>query len=364
MTVDLSGLSQTEGSERMRAVGLDFDTTVFDIDFSLCDFGRQFDDTGDVQARRLLAVAAASLEPVDREVGRTSRLLALLSLLLTALVGSVVWITAGRSLRPVDRMRAEVELISGTGLGRRIDDPKTGDEVSRLAATMNEMLRRLEANQDREKAFVADASHELRGPLAAIRATLDVDEVHAGTADLTRSLAVVRDQTAHLQHVVEDLLLLARFDDPGYEGRRNLVDLDEVIRQAVAGMDSRPLEVSLSIMPAVVRGDEVELRRLVVNLVANACRHATHRVEVGCDERSGLVRFWVDDDGDGVPAEDQARIFERFVRLDEARSRDKGGSGLGLAICGEIARVHGGHIAVGISPLGGARFEVSVPAAG
>ncbi len=344
--VSFPALDTVVGSERMRGITVE----VVESD--------EFVET--------FVFVAASTEGVERTArgARTTALIA--GPLLVLLVGALVYVMAGRALRPVDRIRREVEDISGTDLHRRVPEPATGDEIAALAATMNEMLARIERDADRQRRFAADASHELRSPLASIAAQLDVDLAHPDTADWGATAAALRAETRRMQTLVDDLLLLARSDDDvlGPDLARS-IPLDDLVLDSLARLtpDDRVTIVTDHVGRVDVVGDPHQLDRLVTNLVVNARRHAVSTVEVGVTAAHGSALLTVDDDGPGIPVADRERVFERFVRLDEARSRDAGGSGLGLALCAQICRLHGGTIAVDDSHLGGARFVVTLPLA-
>ncbi|MEW6476757.1 MAG: HAMP domain-containing sensor histidine kinase [Actinomycetota bacterium] len=227
-------------------------------------------------------------------------------------------------------------------------------------------LDKLEAAQARQRRFVADASHELRSPLATIRQHAEVARAHperTGTAKLAQT---VLDESGRMQRLVEDLLLLARADEGTIALHRGPVDIDDVVFDVAGGLRrSSSLHVDTTgVSAGRVAGDESQLRRVVQNLADNAARHARSTVRFSLSEASGRTRLCVDDDGAGVPEGERSRIFERFIRLDDARSRDAGGNGLGLAIVAEIVAAHGGTVTVATSPLGGARFEVVLPASG
>lgn len=306
-------------------------------------------------------VVGASLEDADTATRTVTVLVAAAVPVVVALMSLVTWIVVGRALRPVDRMRREVDEVEGTNLHARVDEPGSGDEVDRLAVTMNRMLGRLEASQQAQRQFVSDASHELRSPLATIRQHAEVAHAHPDVTD-TRDLAeVVLDEGARLQDLVESLLLLTRVDERGRERDRS-VDLDDLVfAEAARARAGVHLDVS-GVAPARVHGDDRLLGRVVRNLVDNAVRHAEQTVTVRLTTTDGTAVLTVDDDGHGVPGADRSRVFERFVRLDEGRARDAGGSGLGLAIVDAVVRAHAGTVAVSAAPGGGARFTVRLPA--
>lgn len=285
-------------------------------------------------------------------------------------LGVTTWLVVGRALRPVESMRREVDTVTAQNLSHRLPDPGGNDEIARLARTLNGMLDRLDSSATAQRRFVGDASHELKTPLATIRQHAEVALLHPGSIDGAALAGTVLGEEARLTALVQGLLVLARADEGALGVTRRPVDLDDLVvaesarLRGVAPSDGRgPLSVdATAVGPARVDGDEGLLGQVVHNLVANAARHADTRVAVALDERDGRAVLTVDDDGTGVAEADRERVFERFVRLDEARARDSGGSGLGLAIVREIVRVHGGSVSITTSPLGGARFVVDLPA--
>jgi signal transduction histidine kinase len=302
-------------------------------------------------------VVAASTEDIDETVANLVRTLAVIVPVGSFVLALVVWILVGRTLRPVERIRAEVATIGLDELERRVPQPTGADEISRLASTMNEMLARLQSANQRQQRFVADAAHELRTPLTRLRADLEVGRGAGDLADAERlRLAALGDVVA-LQHLVDDLLLLARTDADAPLALR-LVDLDDlVLDEALAAGDIDVRGVSA----AQVVGDPSALRRVVRNLLDNARRHAASTVAVTLAEVDGCAQLVVDDDGPGIAAEHRVEVFRRFVRLDDARSPGAGRTGLGLAIVDAVVRQHGGSAAVDDSPLGGARLVVTIP---
>jgi len=311
------------------------------------------------------AVAARSLDAVDRTVNSTRNAVLVAVPLLTLLVAALTAWLAGRSLAPVDRITREVDDIESTDLSRRVHQPDAADEIGRLATTMNDMLGRLERGQQAEQRFAGDAAHELRTPLASIAAQLDVDAAHPETADRAATAWSVRQEVNRMQGLIDDLLASARGARSFDVAMAPLVDLDVVAQTSAsrAGVDTQVKMNTQGIGAATVRGDEAALTRLVDNLVANAMRHASTAVAVstGTDEHGCWLT--VDDDGTGIAPADRERVFDRLVRLDEARARNDGGSGLGLALSRDTATQHLGTLRVEDSPLGGARFALRLPTA-
>jgi len=273
------------------------------------------------------------------------------------LVAAGTWLLVGRALGPVEQIRRQVATIEATDLSRRVPVPVTYDEVQRLADTMNQMLARLEDGQQLQRRFVADASHELRSPLATLSASLELSAPGGrDPAGLHQTMTV---EVARMQRLVDALLLLAKADDHGLRLAFDEVDLDDIAWLEVDRLrSSSPLRVEASLQPVRVHGDRARLDQMVRNLVENAAHAASGLIRVSLAGHGSEATLTVEDDGPGIPPEDRARVFDRFVRLDPGRSRDHGGSGLGLAIVREVARGHGITIVVGDSELGGARFEL------
>ena len=313
----------------------------------------------------LTVVLGRSLETVVETHREVAVLLAVGVPLLLVVVGFVTWTVAGRVLAPVDAIRREVEAISVKELHRRVPDPPGGDEIARLASTMNSMLERLERSAVRERRFVSDASHELRSPVAAIRQHAEVALSHPDRTTMGELAETVLEEDVRLQRVVEDLLLLTRVDEGTLQLRRLPVDLDDLMFEEAARLRAATaLRIdSAGVSAGRVVGDRGRLERLVRNLTDNAARHAASEIRLALHADDGRVVLEVDDDGPGVPAEQRTAVFERFTRLDDARDRQHGGAGLGLAIVAEIAAAHGGSASVVDAPSGGARFLVMLPAA-
>ena len=278
--------------------------------------------------------------------------------LLTALFGLVVWLALGRALAPMEQLRAAAAQVARAGGPGELPVPSRDDELAALARTLNEMLDRLEAASVRQRAFVADAAHELRSPLAGMRAVVEVAAAHPAAFAAGELVEELTPQVLRMGQLVDDLLVLARVGS----GLRHPVVLD------LAAVAAEVVDELAALGAVQVRvdgagtgyGDRPAIGRVLRNLLENAERHARSAVTV-------LVRdggFDVVDDGAGIPAADRDRVFERFVRLDDARQRDSGGSGLGLAIARELAREAGGDVTLGDAPAGGLRASVRLPVAG
>ncbi|MFI6442205.1 sensor histidine kinase [Streptomyces sp. NPDC050759] len=306
--------------------------------------------------RTVRVYAGASLQ-AQQDAVHTAATVMLIGLpVLLAVVAWVTWAVTRRALRPVEAIRQEMAAITASeDLARRVPVPDTHDEVARLARTTNETLAALETSVERQRRFVADASHELRSPIASLRTQLEVAAAHPELLDLDGAV----EDTVRLQHLAADLLLLARLD-AGERGAGARVELAALARERAAGRAG----VTVRADAVEVTGSRGQLERVLDNLLDNARRHARSAVVVTVrrdGDRNAVVE--VADDGDGVPAGDRERIFERFVRLDEARARDDGGAGLGLAIARDVAARHGGTLTVRDAPAGGALFELRLPIA-
>jgi signal transduction histidine kinase len=312
-----------------------------------------------------VVLVARSLEHVEDATRIVTVLLAAGIPALLLVVAGTTWLVTGRALAPVERIRREVEAITATELHRRVPVPAGGDEIARLASTMNAMLDRLEAAATRQRRFVADASHELRSPVTTLRAHAEATLAAPERASTEALAEVVLAEALRLQALVDDLLLLARADEGGGAAGARPVDLDDLVFEEATRLRASGVQVETTgVSAGRVAGDAATLRRVVRNLADNAARHARSRVAFSLRREAGAVRLAVDDDGDGVPAGERERVFGRFVRLDEARARDGGGAGLGLAIVREVVQAGGGTSRITTSALGGARVELSLPALG
>ncbi|HLH29157.1 MAG TPA: ATP-binding protein, partial [Acidimicrobiales bacterium] len=289
--------------------------------------------------------------------------LAGLLLVLLGVTGLVAWLLVARALEPVERIRSQVASISGGDLDQRVEEPPVDDEVGRLARTMNAMLARIEASAERQSQFVADASHELRSPLASLLAELEVARRHPESTDWPAVADSALEDGARLQRIVDDLLLLARSDEGHLHARLRPVDLDELAIAEGEELRGRGrVRVDLHRVGAArVHGDADLLRRLLRNLAENAERHAESVVGLEVAAGDGWAELAVTDDGPGIPPERREWVFERFARLDGGRSRQGGGTGLGLSIVREIARAHHGDVRVS-DTAASTRLVVRLPA--
>jgi signal transduction histidine kinase len=313
--------------------------------------------------RGLSVLVGRSTESVTDVTILVAGLLAVGLPTLLLVIAVLTWRLVGRSLAPVDAIRREVDAISASELHRRVPAPATADEIGRLAGTMNEMLGRLERSHERQRRFVADASHELRSPVAAIRQHAEVTLAHPARSDAAELAGTVLAEGLRIQGLIDDLLLLARADEKNLRVRQEPVDVDDLVFDEARRLRATgTLRIDTSAVSAGrVDGDVAGLRRVLQNLGDNAARHARSRVAFAVAEQDGAVVLGIDDDGPGIDPGDRERVKERFVRLDEARTRDSGGSGLGLAIVAELVAAHHGLVEITGSPLGGARIEVRLP---
>ncbi|MBT1095803.1 HAMP domain-containing sensor histidine kinase [Streptomyces sp. Tu102] len=304
---------------------------------------------------RLTVYAGGSLDAEQSAVNTALTVMLIGFPLLLGVVAGVTWLVTRRALRPVEGIRGEMAAITASeDLARRVPVPGTHDEVARLALTTNETLAALQTSVERQRRFVADASHELRSPIASLRTQLEVGVAHPELLDLDGAV----EDTVRLQGLAADLLLLARLDAGERPGDARF-DLGALAREQAEGR----AEVTVEARSAQVAGSRGQVGRVLTNLLDNARRHARSAVTLTVRREGEWVVAAVADDGDGVAEADRERIFERFVRLDEARSRDDGGAGLGLAIARDVAVRHGGTLTVGRAPAGGALFELRLPQA-
>ena len=325
----------------------------------------QLYSTARTKDRRYAVLAAEKVDPVGLETLATAERILWGGVPAAALlVGGVAWFAVRRSLRAVGGIRAEVDGVRAGDLGRRVPVPDSGDEITELAVTMNEMLARLDSSVRRQSQFTADASHELRTPLASLRTQLEVQLAHPDRLDWRRSCENAVLDVTRMETLAADLLLLSKLDadQPAGTGPVALAGLVTTHVAARVAHDGVEIETDLEATP-VVRGHAGRLERVLRNLVDNAERHAKSRVTITLTASGGESVLTVEDDGPGIPAGQRERVFDRFVRLDEDRAReDDGGSGLGLAIAAEIAHTHGGTLRVADS-TSGARLELRLPLA-
>lgn len=293
-------------------------------------------------------------------VSRLPESLGVLALVCAAVAVGASWLVK-RSLRPVDRMRRELDTITAAQADRRIDVPETRDELASLATSLNATVDRLADSLEAQRRFVSDSAHELRSPLTGLRATLELAQIDPTRADRAIPEAIAQvDRTTAL---IDDLLQLAR-DDAGVGATRRPTDVDDLVRTELRDLGTRRPGIVVQrgiIEPVQVLADPGGLARVVRNLLDNAAAHGRTTVRVELTASAEAWTLTVDDDGPGIAPADRAAVFERFHRLDASRSRGTGGTGLGLAIVAGVVAAHHGTITVGEAGLGGARFVVHVP---
>jgi signal transduction histidine kinase len=282
--------------------------------------------------------------------------------LLVILLAAVSWRVTGAALSPVEALRTGAEEITGGARPGRLPVPDSADEIHRLALTLNGMLQRLDTARARQRAFVADAAHELRSPLTNMRTELEVAQRLPDTTDWPGLADDLLTDVDRLSRLVDDLLLLARADDAATRPAAAPTEpvelgqlLDEVAARYPAVVYRRPA------VPVLATGERDALGRAVANLLDNATRHAESKVELSVRADGAYQQITVADDGPGIPAADRERVFQRFTRLDDGRARDAGGSGLGLAIVRELVRRHGGTVTLSDAEPG-LRVDVRLPA--
>ncbi len=292
--------------------------------------------------------------------------------LLLVLLGGITWFSLGRALSPVEFMTSQVDQIGAENLDQRVPVPEADDEIQHLAETMNRMLDRLQYASESQRQFISDASHELRSPITATGATLEVARSNPDNADWEQVASVVEEENNRLASLVDDLLLLARLDEEhppnGTTNGAWAVDLEELC--LTEAHRPHPVDVHVRVVsPARVMGNQNTLARVIRNLVDNAAAHAETSVLIeidgsGQDSIGGMATVRILDDGPGVPPHLADQIFERFVRVDESRVRNgTGGAGLGLAIARRIAEGHGGTVELDGSSATGACFVLRLPVA-
>lgn len=334
---------------------------------------------GQLVTVRLLAVPAdggravvvgASLADQHEDLARLAALLGLAGPLVLALVTGVGWLVAGAALRPIESMRRETAAISASEPHRRLAVPRSGDEVARLAETLNAMLERLHQALESERRFVSDASHELRTPLANMSAELELALRRPRTpAEMEAALRSTSEETSRLVRLAEDLLVLARADGGGIPLVRERVDIARLANETIDAFSARSRSRGVAMHARVPAGlqasfDPLRMRQALGNLLDNALRHTPSggRVMIDAEGEDGLVVIQVSDTGEGFPAPFLPLAFEPFSRADAARSRADGGTGLGLALVRAVVEAHGGTVEATNRPDGGASVTVRLPA--
>ena len=304
-------------------------------------------------------VVASESEQAKRTISAVRAIL-LVSGPVVVLIGALVaWTVTGQALAPVHTLRAELDSVIHLSQASRVGEPGTGDEIEALAVTTNSLLERLEAHSSARRRFVADASHELKSPIANALAIVET------TTEPSQRLVATKltGELFRLQDLVDDLLFLASTDE-GVPSNETAFDLDDVVfdeAERVAIRTDKEIDAA-GVQPARVHADRSEVARAIRNLLENAVRHAARRVSVSVEPDGGdRWMVVVADDGPGIAIGDRAQVFERFARLDHDRARTDGGTGLGLSIVASIADRNGGSVQVTGAVEAGARFELALP---
>jgi two-component system, OmpR family, sensor kinase len=316
--------------------------------------------------QNLVLIVGASLRSRDQTLANLRRELLVggpAALLLASLIGYLV---AGAALRPVERMRNRAATITEQRLSERLPEPPANDEIARLGATLNQMLARVEGAVKRERSFVADASHELRAPLALIRTEVDLAlDLPRDALELQAALRSIGEEADRLSQLADDLLLLARLDEGELALRKEPLDVHDMLHDVAerfrrrAADDGRRIDVDAPRLG--VEADRIRLEQALVNLVENALRHGAGAVRLTASSRGGNVEIHIADEGPGFDIGVADTAFERFTRGD--RARGSGGAGLGLAIVNAIVTAHRGSIAISIDAPRGADVVLTLPAA-
>jgi signal transduction histidine kinase len=329
---------------------------------------------GDEQLRLLMRparpdgilVVAESLEPLERTLAQARILLLACGALALVLVTSGAALLTGRALAPIGRLTRAAGMIAGTGhYQQRVPAPRRNDEVGQLAATINELIATVERTLGQQRQLLADTSHELRSPLTVVLANLNLLSRNIDEHEHALSVGEATAEAQRMRRLVNDLLLLARADAAQAIARAP-VRLDQLVEEtlAVAARQMPEYATDSEIdQPIVVQGDQERLTQLVRNLLENATQHTppgTH-IHVRLRRTHDQVELAVIDSGPGIATEHLPHIWDRFYRVDKARSRVLGGTGLGLAIVKYIAEAHGGSVHVVSAPGAGTTFSMLLP---
>jgi signal transduction histidine kinase len=315
------------------------------------------------QGTTVVVLVGSSRDAIDRAQSRLALFLLVTSPVLVGALSGGGWLLAGAALRPVERMIEEADAISLTEVGRRLPIPPGDDELTHLGRTLNDMLDRIEASFARERAFVDDASHELRTPISIIQGELEVALMRPDLdAEMRATLQSSLEEAERLGRLASDLLSLARVSAGSLAVHREPIDVHALVTKVAERLsDDHGPVVSVDGPHVVIEGDVMRLEQVITNLVTNARRHAHENVGIHLSNSDHGIDVEVADDGDGFPSDLLPVVFDRFSRGDPARGREAG-TGLGLAIASAVVRAHGGTIAAGNGdPLGGAVVRVHLP---
>ena len=320
----------------------------------------------DVQTERgdYVIVAMTTLGPTVRAARTAAAILAAVFAVLLALVALFAWRLSSKTLEPVEEMRLGVERIGADDLSARVPVPDGDKDLERLANTFNDLLGRVEGSMSRQRRFMSDASHELKSPIAATGIMLETLRDHPEVLDTEETLADLAEENDRMAQMVANMLALARHDEGAVTVEKAPVDLFDLLFEEANALRARSaVDVDMTgVEPVVCRADGELIGHAVRNLLDNAARYARSKVALGCVEDGGVVRIVVADDGPGIAPENRERAFDRFVRLEDSRSRKKGSTGLGLAVVNEIVRQHGGSVRFEDGTLGGACAVIEIPA--
>ena len=312
--------------------------------------------------------ALTSLAPAREAMRTVTIVLAATMLVALCAIALLSWFAVARTLAPVERMRAQAATISIGDLSRRLPVPEHDRDLEPLATTFNAMLARLEAAVAEQRRFVSDASHELKSPVAAIRVMLETMRDHPDAIDADTLANDLLSENERLGGIVSNLLLLARQDEGVSRLDKQQLDLCDLLYEEASALKARSsCEVDVSgVEPVVCTADHEALSHAVRNVLDNAARYARSRVAISCrnveNADGGFVEIVVSDDGPGIPEQDRERVFGRFVRLEEGRSRKSGSTGLGLSVVRTIAWQHGGDARFIDPELGGASIAIRIEA--
>lgn len=302
----------------------------------------------------------------DLVLERLPRALVLGTAAVLVAAGLAAWLAGTRALRPLSRIVTAAARVAEEGeFGRRLPEDPRDPEVAQLTATFNRLIQRVDEVLAVQRQFVADTSHELKTPLTTVAGNLELLEQHLSPDERAETLRETQQEVRRMARLVRDLLLLAEVGEPGRRERRP-VRLDLLTQAVVERVSASPVpRVRVLAEPVVVAGDDDRLQQMLTNLLQNALRYASASpgaVQVTVAREPGEARLIVEDDGPGLPPEALDRVFDRFYRVDRARSRAQGGTGLGLAIVRHIAEAHGGRVSAENRRRGGALFCVRLPA--
>jgi len=322
-----------------------------------------------VSGRSVVLRVARSEERLREQLSEVLKVLALGLPMVIALAGLGGYLLARRALAPIDHLAVEARRVTAERLHERVSVPNAHDEIGRLAAVINDTFARLEASFDKLRRFTADASHELRTPLAVIRGIGEAGLVETRTpAEYKEAIGSMLEEIDRLTTLVDTLLRLSHGDAGNVHLSRELVDLGLLTREVAASLallvEERRQQISVQAADGVtVRADRLVLREAITNVIDNAIKYSPMAATIALSVRTDGLNAVIDvtDQGPGIPAEHRERIFDRFFRLDTARSRDAGGTGLGLAIAKWAVEINHGSIRVDAAATGGSVFRISLP---